>query len=327
MNLFPWVRYRNKKHNLPHYQTEKELITIEYDRGWVEHALQTSDIYFYRMDQAMLNERRTMASVLLRECWTGVLEQERGSPGQAQIALIKHLTDIRSQKPFDMPLFVDWSEKERFTCGTNRFAAEMLCGTGADMIPVFFFTEKGPRPEELSRATAINSTHQAELISGMHKVDYHLGFSQKARPLVVNTVINDKYTDVRNFDEEGVPIFEFWEKFKSEGKINLRIHCNQQIKELIRFNTDVWQVDFEFAPMLGFSFGEILAQFNKPNYRGLNLYVYDITEPLYLTYLLPFGHANNVWYHTLNKKIQLVDLTRGPASACWPIVAMTDFVK
>jgi hypothetical protein len=324
----PWVTYSNKKDNPPHHLAGKELKTVEYDRGWVEYALQTSDVYFCKLDKDMLNSLRGVANSVIRNCWTKAIESPGDISGQAQMALIKHLIDIRAQRPFDLPLFVECNENHRFSCGANRFTAEILCGTGADMISTFFLTKKTTEPPaELSKATPIYSTQQAELISNIQDIEYQLGFSRDAKPRVVHVVLNELYRDIRNFESEGDFIFKFWKKFEVENKINLRIHCNKQVKELIRFNKDIWQIDFKIAPMAGFSFGEILAEFNKPSHRGLNLYVYDIKEPLYLSYLLPFGHTNSVWYHTLNKKISLVDLTRGAATACWPIVVMGNFVK
>jgi len=328
MPTIPSVLYLNKKDKLPYYQGGKELHIIEYDRGWVEYLLPTSDLYFCKLDQLHLKHFGSNANSANRFAWELIVTDEDPARGKHQLAVVRHLVDVRSKQPFDLPLFVDWNIPSQFSCGNNRFTAEMLCGTGANVIPAFFLTEKGQQPKELEHATPIYSTQQAEQISNIEHIDYRLSLSQELRPRVTSTCLREaRYEDQNYFDDDGQLIADFWKRFLTNNKIAVQITCNENVKDLINFNETFWEVDFNFAPMLGFNFGEILAQFNKPNYRGLNLYVYDIQEPFNLSYLWPFGYEHNAWYHTLNKKIQLFDTTRGPSSACWPIVAMPDFVK
>jgi hypothetical protein len=324
----PSVMYLNKKDKLPYYQGGKELHIVEYDRGWVEYLLPTSDLYFCKLNQALLNRFHGNANAAIRMAWQFIVTKEDPARGNHQLAMVKHLVDVRSQQSFDLPLFVDWNQPGSFSCGNNRFTAEMLCGTEADIIPTFFLVKKGQHPRELEQATPIYSTQQAEQISNIEHTEYKLTLSRTQRPLVISTMLGKALYDDRDyFNTSGQLIADFWKRFLINDKIAVRITCNEDIKDLINFNRTFWEVDFDFKPMLGFNFGEILAQFNKPDYKGLNLYVYDIKEPLYLSYLLPFGHAHNVWYHTLNKKIHLFDTTQGPSSACRPIIAMSDFVK
>jgi len=324
MTELPFVFYLNKKDNPPHYHAGKELHTVEYDRGWVEHLLQSCDLYFTRLNQTLLERYRHNAVSYIETLWR---EQKN-----KHYSLLNQLANTRIEKPFDLPLFADWRQGINFTCGSSRFTAEILCGTTADQVPVFFQTHKGQRPAELDSAITVLSTAQAEDISGISNCEYRLNFNQSRTPNVISTIVRNTIyetdSDYSTFEENGIFISNFWKKFASDGKINLVITCNQTTKDLIEFNSNMWNVQFEIKEMHGFSFGEVLAAFSQPNVDNrLNLFVYDIKNSFNLAYLLPWVNVNSVWYHTLNKKVNLFDTTRGPATACWPIVSMGNFVE
>jgi len=321
--MLPLVFYLSKPDNLPFYKTGKELHTVEYDRGWIEYLLQTSDLYFVKMTESLIKKYQHVAMHWIESTWL--------NQNQKHLALLKQLSNTRLEQPFDLPLFTDWRRGEIFTCGNTRFTAEILCGTLADQIPLFIQTEKGSTPEQLVDAQRITSTAQAEEVSGIQNIDYRLTFESCAQPVVITSVLrNSVYetdSDYSTFEENGQFIVNFWQKFMHDGRINITVTCNESSVKFINFNPDIWNVNFVFEKMSGFSFGEILSKFNRPDNQNLNLYVYEPAHPFNLSYLLPWTTTNSVWYHTLNKKIHLFDTSRGAATACWPIVAMGNFVK
>lgn len=324
MTDLPFVYYLNKKNNPPHYYAGKELHTVEYDRGWVEYLTQSCDLYFTKLNQDLLDRYRYNAVSYIETLW----DQQKNK----HYSLLNQLANTRIEKPFDLPLFADWRQGSNFTCGSTRFTAEILCGTPSDQIPVFFQTNKGQRPVELDSAIPVLSTAQAEELSGISDCEYRLTFAQSRTPTVMATVLRNTIyeadSDYSTFEENGVFISNFWKKFTQDGKINLVITCHKNTKDLIEFSPHMWNVQFELKEMHGFSFGEVLAKFNQPNPDSqLNLFVYDIKNTFNLAYLLPWVTTNSVWYHTLNKKINLFDTTRGSATACWPIVSMGNFVQ
>jgi hypothetical protein len=321
--MLPFVFYLNKKDNLPFYSAGKELHTVEYDRGWVEYLLETSDLYFIRLTTELIQQYNYIATLWIETAWIDQIPKH--------LSVIKQLSNTRLDTPFSLPLFADWRKGPIFTCGSNRFTAEILCGTGPNQIPVFFQTEKGKRPPELSQAIAITSTEQAESIAQMQDIDYRLAFDRNVNPSVMNSVLrNSVYeadAEYKTFEEDGKVIVNFWNKFIQDKKINITVTCNENSKKYIKFNPHIWNVNFVFKQMAGFSFGEILSKFNQPDNQYLNLYVYDLCEEFNLAYLLPWTTTNSVWYHSVNKKINLFDTSRGAATACWPIVPMGNFVK
>lgn len=324
MSVLPRVTYLSKRDNPPHYYAGKELHTVEFDRGWVEYLLETSDLYFARLDHELMTRYHYNATAYIQNIWQ--------NKSLKHFSLLNQLANIRMQKPFDLPLFADLRSGYNFSCGSSRFTAEILCGTETGQIPVFFQTNKGDRPSQLGSAVAITSTQQAEEISSIDQYEFRMSMSRSKTPTVIGTVLRNTIyeadPDYSTFTEHGKFIVDFWEKFTHDGLINITITCNQNVIPLIKYNENLWNVKFNFGEMHGFSFSEILGKFNEPNPNNeLNLFVYDIAQPFSLEYLMPWTTTNSVWYHTLNKKINLFDTTRGPATSCWPIVAMGNFVK
>jgi hypothetical protein len=321
--MLPSVYYLSNSDRSPIYGAGKELHTIEYNRGWVEYLLQTSDLYFVKMTDSLIKKYQPVATRWIELAWH--------NQNQKHLALLKQLANVRLEQPFNLPLFTDWRQGEIFTCGNTRFTAEIICGTCANQIPLFVQTKKGVVPDQSVDMECITSTLQAETLSNIQNTDYKLSFAQSAQPVVINSILkNSVYEtdpDYSTFEENGHFIMDFWKKFIHDGRINITVTCNKNSVQFIKFNPDIWNVNFVFKEMSGFSFGEILSKFNRPDNQDLNLYVYDPLTLFDLAYLLPWTTSNSVWYHTVNKKIHLFDTSRGSATACWPIVPMGNFVN
>jgi hypothetical protein len=320
----PLVRYLQKLDNPPFYNAGKELITVEYDRGWIEYLSDTSDVYYthgltYQQYQMFLPvvPHYLSAAYHLRE--------------HSKIGLIKKLTKERLEYPFSMPLFADLRIGYVFSCGSSRFTALVLCGIEPEEIPVVFQADKNQKDSRVGNAQLMSSTDQIDQVANLHDKQFILTFTKTLLPAVEGSVLRNSIYESPNvlevFDEDGKCAFDFWDKFTTNDRININIKCSNSTKSLIKFNEDIWNVTFSELENHSFAFGEILAKFGLKEPGQLNLFVYDITDEFHLEYLIPWTHPNNVWYHTLNKKVHLVDTTRGPNSATWPIVAMGNFVK
>lgn len=321
---YPRVFYLNKQDNLPFYCAGKELHTVEYNRGWVEYLSQSSDIYFTYLNQNLFQKFHQNPTQWIAAAWA---DQNLG-----HLSLLKQLCNTRLEKKFDLPLFADYNnECTTITCGNTRFTAEVLCGTEPDQIPVFFQTVKNHHFSELDQAFRITSTEQAEILVGIDKLDYKISFLQSDQPCVINSVLRntiyDSNSEYETFASDGQFIVDFWNKYVIDDKINLTITCDPDTVKFVEFDPKIWNVKYNLQKMHGFSFSDILNEFHHSTTNGLNLYVYDIKNKFNLLYLLPWTSSNSVWYHTLNQKVNLFDTSRGPATACWPIVSMGNFVK
>lgn len=317
------IYYLNKVDNSPLYTKSKELHKIEFARGWVEYLLETSDIYF----QFGLTEPQYQhfLPAVLDKIKSFYLDQD-----VKLMSLLRHLVIERMDHKFSLPLFVDHRQGNIITCGNLRFSANVLAGVLPSEMPTVIQTEKNSlQPSELSHL--ITGTDQLDELSGIDQYEFLLDFSQGSHPVVLSSVLTNSiyYKDPtsESFSSDGLKIFEFWNKFTQDGLINLTVSCNVATRDLIKFDPKIWNVTYSQLEHNGFGFGQILEKFAEQKTPGLNLYVYNISEPLYLEYLLPWGHSNIVWSHTLNKQVHLFETTRGAATACWPIQAMGNFVK
>jgi hypothetical protein len=294
MSTLPKVFYLSKSDHLPYYRSGKELHTVEFDRGWVEYLLQTSDLYFIRLSNNLLKKCRDHAMSRLTDQW---LKKDQFSLG-----LIKKLATVRFEQEFDLPLFAHWQDPSIITCGTSRFTAEILHGIEADKIPVFFQTQKNQLPKELTNAMTVQSTQQAEELFPTDHLSYQLTFSSDASPVVMSSVLRDSVYNVdpdhsgtqESFIIQGQLTIDFWRKFTHNNRINITITCNKQSKQFINFDPTIWNVTFQSELMAGFSFAQILSKFNKPDDDQLNLYVYDISTTFDLLYLIPWTTTNSV---------------------------------
>lgn len=322
MNL-PKVFYLHKHDNLPCYSAGKELHTVEYHRGWVEYLLDTCDIYFQPgLTKKQYQNFLSTVTVSIKDYYH--------NKDYRIMSFLKQLALERMEHPFSLPLFADVRHGSIITCGSSRFAACVLNGIDPSDIPMVFQTNKNnAKPSEL--AQYINSTNQLHSLSGIEKFDFILDFSRTSQPTVTSSVlrntVHESDPNRDTFKEHGEFIFKFWENFTCNGLIDLTISCNDTTRKLIKFDPEIWNITWRQLDHNGFGFGEILEKFAEKKTSGLNLYVYNISGPLHLEYLLPWGDSNSVWFHTLNKQVHLFETTRGAATACWPIKVMGNFVK
>jgi hypothetical protein len=318
------VYYLQKLDNPPHYYSGQELHTIEYNRGWVEYLLDTSDVYYSAgLTREQYQKFLPVAVDFIINYYT--------HGDYRIISLLKHLAQSRLTAPFELPLFSDLRQGQSFSCGSTRFTASVLCGVDPEQIPVIFQTEKNIADHRVGQAIPVTSTAQLNQLADLAHKEFSLSFSQESHPQVLSSIlrntIHEGDPERNTFQEDGIDIFKFWQRYQENGRIKLTVSCSPHTRSLISFDPLVWDVTFVDYQHQGFNFGEILSKFGEKGPGQLNLYVYNITESFHLEYLIPWTNSNTVWYHTLNKKVHLFDTSRGSSSACWPIVAIGNFVK
>jgi hypothetical protein len=322
--LPPKIFYLQKLDNPPLYNAGKELHTVEYHRGWIEYLNETSDVYY----SSGLTEQQYRLFLPVALDW--ILKQYRNKDYKS-LGLLKQLLSERLEQPFAMPMMSDLRIGNRFSCGTTRFTASVLCGVDPAEIPVVFQVNKNQTDSRLGSAQLVSSTAQINQLADLEDKEFTLSFSQDSNPVVLSSTLRnsvyEEFPTLDTFKDYGNNILNFWNRYTTDNRINIVISCDNATKSLIKFSEDIWNAEFCNLEHTGFGFGQILEKFGKPGPGQLNLYVYNIEEEFNLEYLIPWTHPNNVWFHTLNKKVHLFDTTRGPNSACWPIVAIGNFVK
>lgn len=318
------VRYLNKKENPPNYQAGKELHVIHNNTGWVEY-LSDFDIRWATGISPELYEKWA------KHCRTHI-ERYYHTKSTDSFGLIENLSKIRREHDFTLPIFayVD-NNQQLITCGFTRFLANVINGIDPKDLKLFVQTPKTYKSKNFTKAELVTTTTDAEEISGISDVEHIIELSSEAVPKITssvlrNTVYEHGKAHETTFANRGNYALEFWEKFIKNKLINIQIKCTEQSKKLIHWNPTIWNVEFEIVPEHSFIFGDILAEFRNTT-SILHLYVYDITQPLYIDYMLPLTHRHHCWFYTQNKKVHLFNTTNGPSSATWAVVDWPNFVK
>jgi hypothetical protein len=332
MNKAPTIYY-HKKFDRPDagIKAGRELITIDYNTGWVEHVQRTQDLYFYNTidSETALNFYRNVVTARL----TGYLKNRDSEA----VGLLRNLIEERQTKPFSLPLFASFDQAMPvLSCGASRFIASVLTGNDITDIPIVWQIPQG-HAMPFESAIKIESTEHFEELCKLDDVQYRIGFvDTDTVPRVINSsLINSKYDLAIGgakdaLEKEGDDAFEFWKEFKDEetGQICITVSCDEQNQHLIEYDTNLWKVEFTALEVPDFSFMHILQKFAYyADDHKLRLEIRQITQPMRLEFLLPMVRKSQVWYYTQDQRLCLYDNSHGPASATCPIGILPNFVK
>ena len=331
----PTIRYLKKFDHPPVIKRGRELTTIDYNTGWVEHMSTYCDLHYTAGISNQLIElfkRRVSNDRMVK------YNQQREA---RLLGFIKNLVDVRREGPFVMPLFgscLDDNNKPFLTCGGSRFIATLLAGQDLGQTPCIWQLPKGKTKEILGPTTLVTSTLHAEELCNLEQVEYVLGFQyNNGKPIIINSVLRDTVYDINifndpkqvNFTTAGKDIIKFWDchRCAETNKVKITVACAAASRQLIEFCPDDWDVTFIDLETPDFNFAHVLSQFKNTTKSQLILELRDVTEKFLLEYLVPLVDKNKVWFHTQDKKLNLVDTTKGSASATWPIAVLGNLVK
>ena len=330
----PTMRYLKKFDHPPVIKRGRELTTIDYNTGWVEYMSTYCDVHYTAgiSDQLIKIFKRSLSDYRLTE-----YNQQRET---TLLGFIKNLTDIRREGPFALPLFGFCLENQTplLSCGASRFTATMLAGQDLGQTPCIWQLPKGKTNEILGPTTLVTSTLHAEELCNLEQVEYLLGFEyNNGKPKIINSVLRDTVFDLNTFGESkqvnfttvGEDIMKFWDRHRNAetNKVKITVACDPYARQFVVYNTNDWDVTFIDLETPDFSFAHILAEFSNSANPQLKLELRGVTDRFLLEYLVPLVDKNKVWFHTRDKKLNLVDTGKGPASATWPIIVWGNLVK
>ena len=324
------VVYRNQVDRPLLYSASKTLNTIEYNRGWIEYLQNEFDVYYVKGIPFEIYKHWKILSL-------STLKMEYFKRHSRVLGLYNHLNHIRYDSDFTLPLFANFSNSytTEIACGSSRFLANISCGIPAEEISLVFQVKHGCSPlSEIPNSVLLNSTAHAEHLLGINDTEYEIVFRSHNGPISVeSSIISGSVFNLslpNNVDtliDQGTRIFDFWNRFTKNQKINITITCNPEHQHLLKWDSNLFNVTIEHHNDCGFCFGAIMHQFRNNVDDKLHLWVQNITEPLHLELLLPWADPDICWYHTQNKKVHLFETTRGPESMLRTIKMIGNFVK
>jgi hypothetical protein len=292
--------------------------------GWVEYCNQHGTLFWGTVTQDWLqSNKNTVLSAITQ--YALALDKKN-------LGFINHLANTALNDNFVMPFFgvTDNVGNVKLTCGHARLAAGLLNGWQASDLKIVVFVFNGGTAPVIQNAKPLLTTAEFEQIFDLQDIDYEISMSDCAEGdgtaleftrAVLKYSIYDKKDQALPHTAIGLYVTSFWDRHVKNKRIHLNVRCTAEVAKLIQpselFKTYVIvEPDNEWQ----WSFGKILGAYRKneePNLYDkiqINLWLYDVTEPVNLELLLLWMGGQFSACHSKNKKALCFDTSTDPTS-------------
>jgi hypothetical protein len=299
------------------YRRGPSLSRTSTTQGWVEYLNTLGQVY--HLPQISSGLYKSTQHYLIEK-----ISEEFFSDQYYWIGWIKHLAQTRLADNFVLPIFGSIgpvSNSSRVQCGNSRLAACIVCGILPEQIPMIVFSKS--RKHLPTSAERVLSTQQFEQLFSLDKTDYHITFTEQDNGDVEFDSSVLRYTiyegnslqshQMATFAVDDTECKQFWKQFQqANNKIKIQIHGTAQTKS---FLVDSILFDIEYVERLQneweFSYGMMLGEFdqtakNRVTSSELQLWLYDVTEPVHLEFMIPWMTVNKNFYKTQNEKAVII---------------------
>ena len=299
------------------YQTDTHkgatLYKISESQGWVEYLNTIGQVYyFHSMDQKYYHDRRQN----LIEQMPIYIEDTNNYVGWA-----RHLSQQRLVDKFILPIFGSMdpiSGTTKVQCGNSRLDACFLCGVLPEEIPMIAFSKSHMHLS--TAAELLQSTQQFNNLFNLDKIDYRIVFEETDTQDVIflNSIL--RYTVYDEADQLvphktiDIECKKFWKKFQQpNSKYKIQVHSTAQSRSYI-VDSNMFEIEYiEKNPSeWELSYGMMLGAFNecsriKNSVPNLQLWLYNVTEPVNLELMIPWMSDQHNFYKTQNEKAVIID--------------------
>lgn len=289
------------------------------DSGWVEYCNQRGQLFYA---DAVTDE-------FYKKCHQQVLDiiaKHATDDNKKTLGFINHLSNILVNDEFVFPMFgtaAAGSGELEITTGLTRLIASIMNGRTAGELKTIVFAPKGQTVAQIKNAKPLTSTANFEKIYNLADIDYEISMTDlpagdmsefRFTRSVLKYSIYDKKDQALPHTQIGANLSNFWGRHIKKNKVLLNIRCTPEVEKLIQpskiFN---WNVVHEKEDEWHWSYGKILGAYRKTEIplsfdeSLLHLWLYDVTEPVYLDLLLPWVTGQYTCCHTKNKKALFFD--------------------
>lgn len=243
-----------------------------------------------------------------------------------QLGFIHHLSTVLLNDEFVLPMFGvmpgDSTEPE-ITVGLTRLIASIMNGRTARELKTVMFAAKGQTISQLENVKPLTSTANFEKIYNLKDIDYEISMSDNVQGdmsqfrfdrSVLKYSIYDKKDQALPHTQLGANVVNFWNKHVKKDKVLLNIRCTQETEQFIQPSKIFdYNIVNEEPAEWEWSYGKILGSYRKSetpvayDESRIHLWLYDVTEPIYLELLLPWITGQYTCCHTKNKKALFFD--------------------
>jgi hypothetical protein len=294
--------------------------------GWVEYCNQRGQLFYAdAVSEEFYKKCHQQAIEIITTC---TLEKNKKN-----IGFINHLSNVLVNDEFVFPIFgvvPIGGDEPSITAGVTRMIANIMNGRTSREFKIVVYVPNGQTITQLKNAKPLTSTAEFEKIYNLADIDYEIVMSDSPNNdlsefrfdrSVIRHSIFDKQDQTLPHAELGSGILDFWPRHIKKDKIQLSIRCTPEVEKLIQpsdmFN---WDVVHEKADDWVWSYGKILGAYRKTELPlsfaepQIHLWLYDVTELVYLELLLPWMTGHYSCCHTKNKKALFFDTSRDVTS-------------
>jgi hypothetical protein len=292
--------------------------------GWVEYCNQHGTLFWGTVTQDWVQSNKT--TVLSN------ITQYALTSDKKNLGFINHLANTALNDNFVMPFFgvADSAGNVKLTCGHTRLAASFLNSRESSELKIIVFVFKGGSAPKIQNAKPLLTTAEFEQIFDLQDIDYEISMSDCAEGngteleftrAVLKYSIYDRKDQTLPHVTIGHTVTSFWDRHVRNEKIQLNVRCTAEAAKLIQPN-ELFKtyITIESDNEWQWSFGKILGAYRKnesPNLHDkiqINLWLYDVTEPVNLELLLPWMGGQFNACHSKNKKALFFDTSTDPTS-------------
>jgi hypothetical protein len=296
----------------------------EENYGWVEYCNQYGTLYWGTVTQDWFQSNKT--TVL------STITQYALVSDKKNLGFINHLANVALNDNFVMPFFgkTDSAGNVKLTCGHARLAASFLNGRQDKELKIVVFVFNGGAAPKIQNAKPLLTTVEFEQVFDLQDIDYEISMSDSAQGdgteleftrAVLKYSIYDKKDQALPHTTIGLSVSNFWNRHIKDDKININVRCTADVAKLIQ-PSEIFKTHIVVEPNneWQWSFGKILGAYRKtegPNLYDkvqLNLWLYEITEPVNLELLLPWMGGQFSACHSKNKTALCFDTSTDPTS-------------
>lgn len=289
------------------------------ESGWVEYCNQRGQLFY----------ADAVSEEFYKKCHQQVIDiitEHAIEDNKKNLGFINHLSNVLINDEFVFPMFgviPVGDTKIKITTGITRLVASIMNGRTASELKTVVFVHQGQKATQLENAKSLTSTADFEKIYNLADIDYEIGMSDAVAGdmskfqidrSVLKYSIYDKKDQALPHTQIGSTISNFWAKHIKKEKLHVNIRCTPEVEKLLQpSKMFTWNVVHEKAEEWQWSYGKILGAYRKTeaplNWEEsrIHLWLYDVTEPVYLELLLPWMTGQHTCCHTKNKKALFFD--------------------
>lgn len=290
-----------------------ELQKISKAQGWVEYLNTLGQVYYFSELSQQYYESRRQSLI------DNMPSYKLNHGGTDYLGWIHHLAQQRLLDKFVLPVFgsVDTVTGLRVQCGNSRIDASILCGIAPKDIPMIAFSAS--RAHIGASAERLQSTQQFNDIFKLDSVDYQVTFTESdlseitfINSILRHTIYESSLETSTHYSADTFDCISFWRNFQTDNsQLEIQIHCTQETRshiipselfkiEYMNKNSSEWEI----------SYGMMLGAFNKQSQNTkskLQLWLYNVTEPVNLELMIPWMSSRHNFYKTQNEKAVIIN--------------------